>query len=72
MADSVAVIAGGTTTITALEHTDSDNETIAISAEPIDAIYSECYGSYRSWALQSIDILKGELLSLCFPLFVFW
>ena len=34
--------------------------------------YLECYDMYRSWAVDSIDILKGELLSLCFPIFVHW
>ena len=39
---------------------------------PREIVYSECYDLYRSWAIQSIDVLKGELLSLCFPLFTHW
>ena len=34
------------------------------------SIYSGGYDYYRSWALNSLDAVKNELLSLCFPLFV--
>lgn len=30
------------------------------------------YDSIRSWAVNSIDIVKPQLLSLCFPIFVHW
>ena len=33
-------------------------------------LYNENYDRYRSWALDSLDIIKVELISLCFPLFV--
>ena len=33
-------------------------------------MYSAGYDTYRSWALNSLDQIKTELLSLCFPLFV--
>ena len=34
------------------------------------SLYSGGYDYYRSWALNSLDAVKNELLSLCFPLFV--
>ncbi len=34
--------------------------------------YFTGYDSIRSWAVNSIDIVKPQLLSLCFPIFVHW
>lgn len=34
--------------------------------------YFTGYDSIRSWAVNSIDIVKPQLLSLCFPVFVHW
>jgi len=33
-------------------------------------MYDDSYDRYRSWALGSLDLVKVELLSLCFPIFV--
>ena len=33
-------------------------------------MYDEGYDSFRSWAMGSLDLIKTELLSLCFPIFV--
>jgi hypothetical protein len=49
-----------------------EEEQNMVAPEPNEAVYIECYDMYRSWALQSIDIIKGELLSICFPLFAHW
>ena len=38
----------------------------------IDMMYVHAYDTYYSWALQSMDLIKSELLSLCFPIFVHW
>ena len=35
-------------------------------------LYINSYDIYRTWALNSIDVVKAELLSLCFPLFTHW
>ena len=35
-------------------------------------IYSKSYDLYRSWACSSLEIVKEDLLSVCFPLFVCW
>lgn len=34
--------------------------------------YFTGYDSIRAWAVNSIDIVKPQLLSLCFPIFVHW
>jgi len=33
-------------------------------------LYDDSYDRYRSWAMGSLDLVKTELLSLCFPIFV--
>lgn len=35
-------------------------------------MYITNYDSLRSWALSSLDIIKPQLISLCFPVFVHW
>lgn len=35
-------------------------------------LYNEGYDSFRSWTCNSLDMVKTELLSVCFPLFVYW
>jgi hypothetical protein len=35
-------------------------------------LYYESYDTVLSWAMNSIDLVKTQLLSLCFPLFVHW
>lgn len=35
-------------------------------------VYAKEYDTFRSWAVDSIDIVKPQLLSLCFPIFVHW
>lgn len=51
---------------------DASKDELIAPPEPTEIVYLECYDLYRSWALESIDIIKGELLSLCFPLFAHW
>lgn len=33
-------------------------------------MYSEGYNKYYSWAVNTLDVVKPELMALCFPLFV--
>jgi len=33
------------------------------------SMYKSCYDLFRSWAYGSLDLVKNELISLCFPLF---
>lgn len=33
------------------------------------ALYHQSYSRFRSWAYGSLDLIKNELISLCFPLF---
>lgn len=35
-------------------------------------VYTREYDNFRTWAVDSIDIVKQHLLSLCFPIFVHW
>ena len=35
-------------------------------------LYYHSYDAVRSWAINSIDLVKTQLLSLCFPLFIHW
>jgi transcription initiation factor TFIID subunit 5 len=35
-------------------------------------LYSSNYDSFRSWAFNSLDIVKTQFISLCFPIFVHW
>ena len=35
-------------------------------------LYFEGYEQIRNWALYSLDIVKPQLLSICFPLFIYW
>jgi len=35
-------------------------------------VYSQSYAAFKQWAMNSMDIVRTELLSLCFPIFVHW
>lgn len=58
---------------TNIEDVDSESsdefEKIELS---IEMKYIHAYDSYYSWAVHSMDVIKLELLSLCFPIFVHW
>ena len=34
--------------------------------------YFDGYDLMRTWAVNSIDIVKAQLLAICFPIFVHW
>jgi hypothetical protein len=34
--------------------------------------YFHSYDTYRNWACNSLENVKSELVSICFPLFVLW
>jgi hypothetical protein len=34
--------------------------------------YFNGYDSLRTWAVNSVDMVKNQLLSVCFPIFVHW
>lgn len=34
--------------------------------------YLSHYDAVHSWAFNSLDIVKGQLIQLCFPIFVHW
>lgn len=36
------------------------------------SLYSSGYDDLRSWALSSLEMVKGELLAVCYPVFVHW
>jgi len=36
------------------------------------SLYSTGYDDLRSWALSSLEMVKVELLAVCFPVFVHW
>ena len=48
-------------------------ETLVLSSISSDSnrdVYQSSYGSLRSWACNSLESIKAEILSLCFPIFV--
>lgn len=36
------------------------------------SLYLSHYDAIHSWAFNSLDIVKGQLIPLCFPIFVHW
>lgn len=46
-------------------------ELLITGTEGTATLYANGYGLYRNWALGSLDLVRPQLLAVCFPLFIY-
>lgn len=49
----------------------SEELIIGMKANEYD-LYTNSYDAMKSWIINSIDLVKSQLLAICFPIYVHW